>query len=56
MFDDYLLILSPNMPHAHNEFETNKIVVALLNAGAHTDIVNNFGENPHTGYLSGNGL
>lgn len=54
MLNGYLFILSPDMPHTSDEFETKKIIVALLISGAHTDIVNYSGECPRVGYLKSN--
>jgi len=47
-------ILSPHIPHNSDYLDTRKMVMELLNAGAHTDFVNKFGVCPHTGYLSSN--
>lgn len=44
-------ILSPHIPHESKYLDTKKMVMELLNAGAHTDFVNKFGVCPHTGYL-----
>ncbi|XP_026811034.1 protein fem-1 homolog B-like [Rhopalosiphum maidis] len=42
----------PHIPHNSDYLDTRKMVMELLNAGAHTDFVNKFGVCPHTGYLS----
>lgn len=47
---------SPHIPHNSDDLDTKKMVMELLNAGAHTDYVNSDGECPHTGYLKSNGF
>ncbi|CAI6366920.1 unnamed protein product [Macrosiphum euphorbiae] len=42
----------PHIPHDSDYLDTRKMVMELLNAGAHTDFVNKLGVCPHTGYLS----
>ncbi|CAH1711998.1 protein fem-1 homolog B [Aphis gossypii] len=42
----------PHIPHNSDYLDTRKMVMELLNAGAHTDFVNKLGVCPHTGYLS----
>lgn len=58
MFDGFfiLIVLSPHIPHASDQLDTKKMVIELLNADAHTDVVNNSGDCPHAGYLKSNGL
>lgn len=53
-FNNY--ILSPHIPHESDYLDTKKMVMELLNAGAHTDFVNKWGMCPHTGYLNSNNL
>lgn len=48
----YYLFSSPHIPHESDDLDTKKMVLELLNAGAHTDYVNKNGECPHTGYLT----
>ncbi|XP_022173057.1 protein fem-1 homolog B-like [Myzus persicae] len=42
----------PHIPHDTDFLDTRKMVLELLNAGAHTDFVNKSGDCPYTGYLS----
>ncbi|VVC26097.1 Hypothetical protein CINCED_3A000901 [Cinara cedri] len=42
---------NPSISHNSRNSDIRKMVIALLNAGAHTDIINNCGVNPHIGYL-----
>jgi hypothetical protein len=52
----YCYILSPHIPHESDYLDSKKMVIELLNAGAHTDFVNKCGVCPHTGYLKSNYL
>lgn len=54
MFLFFNTIFSPEMATEDQEKAT-RIVLELLDAGAHTDFVNKYGQSPYTGYLSGNG-
>lgn len=49
----YLLVcvFSPEIPHNSDDSSTKQMVLELLNADAHTDFVNSFGECPHSGFL-----
>ncbi|XP_050524337.1 protein fem-1 homolog B [Daktulosphaira vitifoliae] len=42
----------PHIPHTSNHLDTKKMVMELLDSGAHTDFINNRGVCPHTGFLN----
>lgn len=47
----FLCVFSSPVLINSKDSDTRKMVLELLNADAHTDIVNKNGECPHTGFL-----
>lgn len=52
----FVCIFSPDISHNNDDSSTKQMVLELLNADAHTDLVNRDGECPHTEFLKSNGF